>query len=272
MKTTIIMSILSVLGFASPEVSFDNLDADEFEKLIYQENIQILDVRTPDEYAAGHIPNSINIDINEKDFREEVEKKISKDASVAVYCRSGRRSANACSLMTEWGYRTFNLKEGIIAWTEGGKPLTKISLEMIAEFIRKCGHYFIATVENGDQARVRPFGTVNIYNGKIYIQTGHVKNVAKQISEYPKVELCCFDGQKWLRLSGTLVEDTSIEAKKSMLDAYPDLRKMYDENDDNTAVYYFTEATARFCSFTEPEEDLTFGTSTMLSPSEKDTE
>lgn len=258
MKTIIIMSILSVLGLLRPEGTFSNLNAEEFDQLIRNEGVLVLDVRTPEEYAEGHIANSINIDINEKNFREEVERRISKDHKVAVYCRSGRRSANACSLMTEWGYTAFNLNGGIISWKENGKPMTKISLETIADFIRKCGHYFIATVENGEQARVRPFGTVNIFNGRIYIQTGHVKNVARQISEYPKVELCCFDGQKWLRLSGTLVEDTSIEAKKSMLDAYPDLRKMYDENDANTAVYYFTEATARFCSFTEPEESFTF--------------
>ena len=75
---------------------------------------------------------------------------------------------------------------------------------------------------------------------------------------YEKACYCCFNGSDWLRLSGTLVEDERIEAKKSMLDAYPDLRGMYDENDDNTAVYYFTEARARFCSFAKPEEDLEF--------------
>ena len=109
--------------------------------------------------------------------------------------------------------------------------------------------YFIATAD-GQQPRVRPFGTINIFEGKLYIQTGHKKDVAKQIAANPQVELCSFDGQgTWLRLSGTLVEDERIEAKKAMLDAYPELRRMYDENDGNTAVYYFKDATARFDSF-----------------------
>lgn len=120
------------------------------------------------------------------------------------------------------------------------------------------GTYFIATTD-GDQPRVRPFGTVNIFEGKLYIQTGHKKDVAKQIAANPKVEICCYDGQStWLRLSGTLVEDERVEAKKAMLDAYPDLRGMYDENDANTAVYYFKEATARFDSFVKEQETVQF--------------
>ncbi len=135
--------------------------------------------------------------------------------------------------------------------------LTTRNMQKTYEFIKACGTYYISTVD-GDQPRVRPFGTINIFDGKLYIQTGHVKNVAKQIAANPKVELCCFNGSEWLRLSGTLVEDTRIEAKKAMLDAYPNLRSMYDENDSNTAVYYFRDASARFCSFTKPEEDVTF--------------
>lgn len=135
--------------------------------------------------------------------------------------------------------------------------LTTQNMQKTYEFIKACGTYYISTVE-GDQPRVRPFGTINIFDGRLYIQTGLVKNVAKQIAANPKVELCCFNGSEWLRLSGTLVEDTRIEAKKSMLDAYPSLRSMYDENDGNTAVFYFEDATARFCSFTSPEEDVTF--------------
>lgn len=130
-------------------------------------------------------------------------------------------------------------------------------MQRVHDFIKSCNCYYIATVD-GDQPKVRPFGTINIFEGKLYIQTGHIKDVAKQIAANGKVELCCFNGSDWLRLSGTLVEDERVEAKKSMLDAYPDLRGMYDENDDNTAVYYFTEARARFCSFAKPEEDLEF--------------
>ena len=119
------------------------------------------------------------------------------------------------------------------------------------DFIKQNCHstYFLATTDDL-QPRVRPFGTINIFEGKLYIQTGHKKDVAKQIAANPKVELCCYDGQStWLRLSGTLVDDERIESKKAMLDAYPELRSMYDENDENTAVYYFKDATARFDSF-----------------------
>lgn len=115
----------------------------------------------------------------------------------------------------------------------------------------------MATVE-GDQPRVRPFGTVNLFEDKLYIQTGKVKPVSKQIAANAKVEICAFKGGQWLRLSGELVEDDRIEAKKSMLDAYPNLRGMYDENDGNTQVFYFKNATAVFSSFAAPQETLNF--------------
>lgn len=130
------------------------------------------------------------------------------------------------------------------------------AMQKTYDFIKKNCHstYFIATTD-GEQPRVRPFGTINIFEGKLYIQTGHKKDVAKQIAANPLVELCAFDGQAtWLRLSGVLIEDERIEAKKAMLDAYPELRSMYDENDDNTAVYYFKDVTARFDSFVKEQE------------------
>ena len=130
-------------------------------------------------------------------------------------------------------------------------------MQKVHDFIKACGHYFIATAD-GDQPRVRPFGTIHIFEGKLYIQTGHVKKVARQIDANGKVELCAFNGQDWIRLSGTLVEDPRIEAKKSMLDAYPELRSMYDENDDNSAVYFFTSATADICSFVKDKETIEF--------------
>ena len=113
------------------------------------------------------------------------------------------------------------------------------AMQRTYDFIKQNCHstYFIATTD-GEQPRVRPFGTINIFEGKLYIQTGHKKDVAKQIAANPLVELCAFDGQAtWLRLSGTLVEDERIEAKKAMLDAYPELRSMYDENDEKIACY-----------------------------------
>ena len=130
-------------------------------------------------------------------------------------------------------------------------------MEEVYDFLKKAETYYLATVE-GDQPRVRPFGTVNIFEGKLYIQTGKVKPTAKQIAENPKVEICAFKDGKWLRLAGELVEDDRIEPKKSMLDAYPELRSMYDENDGNTEVLYFKNATATFSSFTEPVKTVTF--------------
>lgn len=121
-------------------------------------------------------------------------------------------------------------------------------MEKVYEFLKKCGTYYLATVE-GDQPRVRPFGTIDIFEGKLYIQTGKVKDVSKQLQQNPKAELCAFDGEKWLRVSGELVRDDRIEAKKHMLDGYPSLRAMYSETDDNTEVLYFKNAAAVFSSF-----------------------
>lgn len=130
-------------------------------------------------------------------------------------------------------------------------------MEKVYQFLADCKTYFLATVD-GDQPRVRPFGTINIFEGKLYIQTGHVKDVAKQIAANPKAELCAFNGDKWIRVSGTLVEDERVEAKKAMLDAFPSLRGMYNENDANTAVYYFKDATAKICSFVAAPEVIEF--------------
>ena len=122
-------------------------------------------------------------------------------------------------------------------------------MKTVQEFLQSTHVYFLATVE-GDQPQVRPFGTAEIIEGKLYIQTGHVKNVAKQIAANPKVAICAFNGEQWLRVTATLVEDPRVEIKKAMLDANPGLRNMYDENDDNTAVYFLTEAKASINSFT----------------------
>ena len=123
-------------------------------------------------------------------------------------------------------------------------------MEEVYEFLRKCGVFFIAT-EEGNQPRVRPFGAVNIFDGKLYIQTGKVKHISKQMQINPNVEICGFMDGKWIRLEGKVVRDDRREAKKSMLDANPELRGMYSEDDDNTEVLYFENAKATFCSFTE---------------------
>ena len=122
-------------------------------------------------------------------------------------------------------------------------------MEEVLNFLRECGTYYLATVE-WDQPRVRPFGTVNIFEGKLYIQTGKSKNVSRQIQANNKVELCWFHDWEWIRVSGELVRDERVEPKKSMLDRYPELRGMYDENDHNTEVLYFQNMTATIYSFT----------------------
>lgn len=125
----------------------------------------------------------------------------------------------------------------------------KTNIEKVCSFLKAAKVYYIATLDQENQPRVRPFGTVNIYNGKLYIQTGRKKNVAKQILANPKVELCAFNGKQWLRLSGTLTEDPSIDAQKSMLAAYPSLGKMYQPGDGNNMVLYFKDATATIQAF-----------------------
>ncbi len=130
-------------------------------------------------------------------------------------------------------------------------------MERVCEFLKEAGVYYLATVE-GDQPRVRPFGTAHIFDGKLYIQTGKVKPVSKQIGENPKVEVSAFKDGMWIRIAGELVEDDRVEAKKSMLDAYPNLRGMYDENDGNTQVLYFKNAVATFCSFGAAPEVVEF--------------
>lgn len=130
-------------------------------------------------------------------------------------------------------------------------------MERVAKYLKDVGTYFLATVE-GDQPRVRPFGTVHIFEGKLYIQTGKVKNVAKQIAANPKVEISAFKDGTWLRVAAKLVEDDRREARVAMLDAYPDLKAMYDPDDGNTVVYYLEEAVATFSSFTAAPEVVKF--------------
>lgn len=133
-------------------------------------------------------------------------------------------------------------------------------MEEVKNFLKECGVYYLATME-GNQPRVRPFGTVDIYEGHLYIQTGKKKNVFKQIEKNSKVEICAFKDGKWIRISGMLVLDDRIDAKKHMLDNYPNLRNMYDENDDNTAVLYFKNGKAVISSFTEDERIIEFNNS-----------
>lgn len=137
------------------------------------------------------------------------------------------------------------------------KSMNPEGMQKVQEFLKDTHYYFIATVD-GDQPQVRPFGTAEIIEGKLYIQTGHVKKVAKQIAANPKVAICAYNGQQWLRITATLVEDPRVEIKKAMLDANPSLRAMYNENDDNTAVYFLTNAKASFNSFTSDPVEIEF--------------
>lgn len=130
-------------------------------------------------------------------------------------------------------------------------------MQEVHDFLKKCKTYYLATVE-GDQPRVRPFGTIHLFEGRLYIQTGKVKAVSKQMAANPKVEICAFDGDEWIRVQATVVDDDRVEAKQSMLDAYPELKNMYSATDDNTQVLYLKDAVATFASFTSDPRVIRF--------------
>ena len=130
-------------------------------------------------------------------------------------------------------------------------------MKEVYDFLKKCQTYYIATVE-GDQPRVRPFGTVDIFDGKLYIQTGKVKNVSKQMQANPKIEICAVDGGEWIRVAASAVRDDRVEVKQHMLDAYPVLQGMYKAEDDNTEVLYLKDATATIYSFTAKPREVRF--------------
>ena len=133
------------------------------------------------------------------------------------------------------------------------------NIEKVCAFLDKTKTYYLATAE-GDQPRVRPFGTALVYNGRLYIQTGKVKPVSRQLAANPKAEICAFDGEtgSWLRVSGRLVNDDSREVKAAMLDKHPELKGMYSADDDNTQVLYFEDAVATISSFTAAPETFNF--------------
>ena len=141
-----------------------------------------------------------------------------------------------------------------------GPEEAKKNMEIVRDFLKEAGYYFLATVD-GDQPRVRPFGTVLIHEGRLYIQTGRKKNVSKQLAKNGKVEICAYQPAKrrWLRLSGVLVDDDRREPKQAMLDAHPGLKRMYSADDPNTKVLYFAPgATATIDSFPDTHIVLKF--------------
>ena len=131
------------------------------------------------------------------------------------------------------------------------------NVERVCKFLDEAQTYYLATVE-GDQPRVRPFGTALVFEGKLYIQTGKVKPVSKQLAQNPKAEICAFNNGQWLRVAGELVNDDRREPKAAMLEKMPSLKAMYSADDDNTQVLYFSNATATFASFTTAPETITF--------------
>ncbi len=130
-------------------------------------------------------------------------------------------------------------------------------MKEVYEFLKECGTFYIAT-EEGNKPRVRPFGVVNIFEEKLYIQTGKSKAVSKQMQINPNVEICGFNNGKWVRLEGQVIRDDRKSAKASMLDANPMLKKMYSADDDNTEVLYFKNAKATFYSFTAEPRTIEF--------------
>ena len=130
-------------------------------------------------------------------------------------------------------------------------------MKEVYDFLKKCGTYYLATVD-GDQPRVRPFGTIDIFEDKLYIQTGKIKAVSKQMGVNPKIEICGMLDGKWIRIQAEAVEDDRIEPKQHMLDQYPSLKGLYKADDNNTQVLYLKNATATISSFTEAPRVIKF--------------
>jgi uncharacterized pyridoxamine 5'-phosphate oxidase family protein len=130
-------------------------------------------------------------------------------------------------------------------------------MKEVYEFLKKAGTYYLATAE-GDQPRVRPFGTVNIFENKLYIQTGKKKPVSQQMKKNPKIEICAMKEGSWIRIQAVAVQDDRLEAKVSMLEAYPNLKTMYSATDNNTNVLYLKDAIATISSFTGAPKVIKF--------------
>lgn len=131
-------------------------------------------------------------------------------------------------------------------------------MKEIYDFLKKCWTYYLATTE-GNQPRVRPFGTINIFEDKLYILTDKKKDVSKQIGINPKIEVCAFDNNgKWLRIQAIAIGDDRREAKQSMLDSYPEFKNEHPIDDDDTQVLYFKDITATIYSFLEEKREIKF--------------
>jgi uncharacterized pyridoxamine 5'-phosphate oxidase family protein len=123
--------------------------------------------------------------------------------------------------------------------------------------LKKCGTYYLATLE-GNRPHVRPFGTIAVFEGRLYIQTGRSKNVAKQLAANPNAEICAFDGERWIRIAATFVDDNRLEPKQNMLAGYPELQDMYKAEDSETEVLYLKDVTATIYGFDGKAETYKF--------------
>jgi uncharacterized pyridoxamine 5'-phosphate oxidase family protein len=130
-------------------------------------------------------------------------------------------------------------------------------MDEVYDFLKQASTYYIATIE-GDQPHVRPFGTIDIFDSKLTIQTGRSKDVSKQLAANPKAEICAFVDGAWLRVKATLVDTNSLAAEEQMLEAYPELKHIYTAGDGNNQIFYLTNATATFYSFTGEPRTVTF--------------
>ena len=130
-------------------------------------------------------------------------------------------------------------------------------MEELCSFFKECGMFFVATMD-GDQPRVRPFGALNVFEGKLYIQTGKSKDVSKQMAKNSKIEICASKEDKWVRVQATAVNDDRVEAKESMLDQNPSLKEMYSATDDNTQVLYLKDAIATFSTLAGESKEVRF--------------
>jgi uncharacterized pyridoxamine 5'-phosphate oxidase family protein len=130
-------------------------------------------------------------------------------------------------------------------------------MENVYEFLKACGSFYLATMD-GDQPRVRPFGALDVFENKIYIQTGKEKNVFKQMKINPKIEICGMVDNKWIRIEAMVTEDNRTEARQHMLDANPNLKSMYAADDGNTVVLYLNNATATLSSFKDEPKVIEF--------------
>ena len=130
-------------------------------------------------------------------------------------------------------------------------------MQKVYDFLKKCKTYYLATVED-DQARVRPFGTIDIFDGRLCFQTGKSKSVSKQIHKNPKIEICAFADGTRVRIQALAIEEPRIEAQIQMLKAYPELKRLYTPGDGNTEIFYLKDGTATFSSFTGPQEIIHF--------------